>query len=229
MTDSSVLDADQPRNRLIASGVHTLTNTDLVALLLSDDEGEEAGNLTRELLSRFRSLQIIARCNPREIAAVVDGLTKERAVQLTAAFELGRRVAQETTVELRVDSPDVVCELLAQDMRTLTRESLRAILLDTKFQLLHIEEIALGSLTESIAHPREIFRPAITHSAYAMILVHNHPSGDPTPSPTDEALTRRLVEASKILDIVLADHIIIGGVRAGKPSYYSFKEAEAIS
>ena len=222
-----VLEADRPRERLAGLGAHTLTNTDLVALLLGDDEGEDAGNLTRRLLTRFRSLRTLARCDPRELADV-EGLTMDKAIGLAAAFELGRRVARETIAKLRVDSPEVVCQLLAQDLRALTRESLRALLLDTKFQLIRIEEISLGSLNESIAHPREIFRPAIAHSAYAVVLVHNHPSGDPTPSKADKMLTRRLVEAGEMLQVVIADHIIIGGMQAGKPSYYSFKEAGAI-
>ena len=86
----------------------------------------------------------------------------------------------------------------------------------------------MGSLNESVAHPREIFRPAIAHSAYAVVLVHNHPSGDPTPSKADKLLTKKLVEAGEMLQVAVADHIIIGGMQAGKPSYYSFKEAGAI-
>ncbi len=106
--------------------------------------------------------------------------------------------------------------------------ALRALLLDTKFQLIRIEEISLGSLNESVAHPREIYRPALIHSAYAIIMVHNHPSGDPTPSKADKILTKKLIEVGETLQIALADHIIIGGMQAGKPSYYSFKEAGVI-
>ena len=121
-----------------------------------------------------------------------------KAVTLAAAFELGRRVSRETIAKLKVDSPEIVCQLLAQDLRALTRESLRALLLDTKYQLLRIEEISLGSLNESIAHPREIFRPALIHSAYAIIMVHNHPSGDPAPSEADRRLTRRVAEVGTL-------------------------------
>ena len=157
-----------------------------------------------------------------------EGVRCHRAGRLGAAFELGRRTAKETIARLRVDSPEIVCQLLAQDLRALTRESLRALLLDTKFQLLRIEEISLGSLNESIAHPREIFRPALVHSAYALIMVHNHPSGDPSPSEADRKLTRRLVEVGGLLQVQVLDHIIIGSLLAGKPSYYSFKEAGLI-
>ena len=188
-----VLEADRPRERLAALGAQTLTNTDLVALLLegdapaSDAGTEAAADLTRRLLTRFRSLRTLARCDPRELVAV-EGLTQDKALLLAAAFELGRRVSRETIAKMRVDSPEIVCQLLAQDLRALNRESLRALLLDTKFQLIRIEEISLGSLNESVAHPREIYRPALIHSAYAIIMVHNHPSGDPTPSKADKLL-----------------------------------------
>ena len=110
-------------------------------------------------------------------------------------------------------------------MRALNRESLRIVLLDTRYHLLRIEEISLGSLNESIAHPREIFRPAIIHSAYAIIVAHNHPSGDPTPSEADHRLTRRLAEAAQLLQIQLCDHVIIGSPAENRTPYFSFKES----
>ncbi len=227
-----VLEADRPRERLALLGAHTLTHTDLVALVLEDgsptiEDEKRVSDLAHRLLSKFRSMRTVARCDPRELVDV-EGLTIDKAIRLAAAFELGRRVARETIAKLRVDSPEVVCQLLAQDLRVLTRESLRVLLLDTKFRLMRIEEISLGSLNESIAHPREIFRPAIAYSAYAVVLVHNHPSGDPTPSKADKLLTRKLVEVGEMLQVTVADHIIIGGMRANEASYYSFKEAGAI-
>src|SRR5436189_185232 len=117
-------------------------------------------------------------------------------------------------------------KLLARGVSALSDPELIAILLrDTRYRLLHIEEVSLGSLNESIAHPREIFRPALTYSAHAVIVVHNHPSGDPSPSRTDHSLTRRLAEAAELLQIKLLDHIIIGAPAEGSPGYFSFKEA----
>jgi len=110
-------------------------------------------------------------------------------------------------------------------MRMLRTESLRVVLLDTRYRLMRIESVSVGSMNESIAHPREIFRPAITYSAYAVIVVHNHPSGDPSPSQTDHSLTRRLAEAAELLQIKLLDHIIIGAPSEGHSGYFSFKEA----
>jgi DNA repair protein RadC len=224
-----LLEADQPAARLAGLGANTLSNTELLAILLGTGSGgSDATELTRSLLAHFRSLRTLARCDPREFTTV-DGLSMAQAVTLAAAFELGRRVARETIAKLKVDSPEIVCQLLAQDLRALTRESLRALLLDTKYQLLRIEEISMGSLNESVAHPREIFRPAVINSAYAIILVHNHPSGDPTPSEADRRLTRRIAEVGTLLQVQLLDHIIIGGMQAGQPSYYSFKEAGVLS
>src|SRR5206468_1707458 len=113
-------------------------------------------------------------------------------------------------------------ELIAILLRT---ESLRVVLLDTRYRLMRVESVSVGSMNESIAHPREIFRPAITYSAYAVIVVHNHPSGDASPSQTDHSLTRRLAEAAELLQIKLLDHIIIGAPSEGNPGYFSFKEA----
>jgi DNA repair protein RadC len=98
-------------------------------------------------------------------------------------------------------------------------------LLDTRYRLIRVESVSLGSTNESIAHPREIFRPAITYSAYAVIVVHNHPSGDASPSQTDHSLTRRLAEAAELLQIKLLDHVIVGAPLEGNPGYFSFKEA----
>ena len=219
-----LLEVDAPRERLLNLGAPALSHTELVSLLLDDDEDAA---LTRRLLRKFRSLRTLARCEVRELAAV-EGMPMDKAIRLAITFELGRRAAKEVLSKLKVDSPEIVCQLMAQDLRALQRESLRVLLLDTKHQLLRIEEISLGSLNESIAHPREIFRPAVVHSAYAIILVHNHPSGNPKPSKADKDMTERMVEVGNLLDVKLLDHIIIGNFLADQESYYSFKEARLI-
>ena len=145
--------------------------------------------------------------------------------QLVAAFGLGDRLAREKWVKEKIDSPELANELVGPEMRRLRKESLRVILLDTRYHLIRVEEISLGSINESIAHPRDVFRPAVISSAYAVIVVHNHPSGDASPSQTDHSLTRRLAEAAELLQIKLLDHIIIGAPSEGNPGYFSFKEA----
>ena len=225
----NLLLADHARERLANSGPHVLSNTDLISVLLGnaaslDTKVSGAQTLTQKLMSRHRSLRALARCDPKEMVCT-EGLSMDGAVLLTAAFELGRRVACERSVTVCVDEPRVVCQLLAQELHGLMRETFRVLLLDAKCQLIRIEEVAVGSLRGVVAHPREVFRPALMHSAHAIVVVHNHPSGDPTPGEKDKRLTKHLVAVGETLQIVVKDHIIIGGVQAGQPRYFSFKEA----
>ena len=215
----------RPREKLLAHGVAALSDPELIAILLRTGlRGANAVEVGRQLLEKYKSLTGISRCSVKELRKI-PGIGQTKALELVAAFGLGQRLAHETLSKQKLDSPELVSELVGQEMRRLRTESLRVILLDTRYRLLHIEEISVGSLNESIAHPREIFRPAITYSAYAVIVVHNHPSGDASPSQTDHSLTRRLAEAAELLEIKLLDHIIIGAPSEGNPGYFSFKEA----
>ena len=217
--------AERPREKLVARGASALNDSELIAILLRTGlPGANAVEVARELLKRYGSLGGLSRCTVKEIAAV-RGIGLAKAVQLVAAFGLGQRLARESISREKIDSPELVCNLVGPELRMLHKESLRIILLDTKYHLLRIEEISLGSINESIAHPRDVFRPAIIFSAYAVIVVHNHPSGDPSPSQADHSLTRRLSEAAELLQIRLLDHIIIGAPTEGRPPYFSFKEA----
>jgi DNA repair protein RadC len=215
----------RPREKLLAHGVSALSDPELIAILLRTGlRGANAVEVGRQLLEKYKSLTGISRCSVKELRKI-PGIGQTKALELVAAFGLGQRLAHETLSKQKLDSPELVSELVGQEMRRLRTESLRVILLDTRYRLLHIEEVSVGSLNESIAHPREIFRPAITYSAYAVIVVHNHPSGDASPSQTDHSLTRRLAEAAELLQIKLLDHIIIGAPAEGSPGYFSFKEA----
>ena len=216
---------DRPREKLARAGAGALSDSELIAILLRTGiPGCNAVELGRQLITRYGSLAALSRCTVAELAKI-KGVGPAKAVQLAAAFGLGERLAKERLTRQRLDTPALINDLLGPEMRALTRESLRAVLLDTKYFLIRIEEISLGSLNESIAHPREIFRSAIVHSAFAMIVVHNHPSGDPTPSTADRQLTRRLVEAAALLQIRLLDHVIIGNSDNGRLPYFSFNEA----
>ena len=215
----------RPREKLLAHGVSALSDPELIAILLRTGlRGANAVEVGRQLLEKYKSLTGISRCSVKELRKI-PGIGQTKALELVAAFGLGQRLAHETLSKQKLDSPELVSELVGQEMRRLRTESLRVILLDTRYRLLHIEEVSVGSLNESIAHPREIFRPAITYSAYAVIVVHNHPSGDASPSQTDHSLTRRLAEAAELLQIKLLDHIIIGAPSEGNAGYFSFKEA----
>lgn len=214
----------RPRERLAALGAGALSDSELIAILLrTGRKGANALDVANQLLLQHRSLSGLARASVAELAAT-KGVGPAKAIQLAAAFGLGQRLARENSTNQKVDSPELVYELLGAEMRALNRESLRVLLLDTRYHLIRIEDISLGSLNESVAHPREIFRPAIIHCAYALIVVHNHPSGDPTPSEADYRLTRRLAEAAHLLQINLLDHVILGAPAEGRLPYCSFKE-----
>jgi len=225
LTIHELPDEDKPREKLLKRGADALSESELIAILLrTGTVGANAVDVARELIQKYRTLGALSRCTARELAQV-KGIKLTKAMQLTAAFELGKRLAREMPEKQRIDTPELVYELLGAEMRMLHKESLRVVLLDTRWKLMRVEEISLGSLNESVAHPREIFRPALIYSAYAVIVVHNHPSGDPSPSAADTQLTRRLAEAAKLLQIQLLDHVIIGAPSDSRPPYYSFKEA----
>ena len=216
---------DRPREKLLTRGPSALTDAELIAILLRTGlPGANAVDVAAQLLERYKSLNGLSRCTVEEISDI-PGIGPAKALQLVAAFGLGQRLARETLAREKIDSPELVYALLAPEMRVLHKESLRVILLDTRYHLLRIQEVSLGSVNESIAHPREVFRPAIISSAYGLIVVHNHPSGDPAPSQSDHSLTRRLAEAAELLQIKLLDHIIIGAPAEGRQPYFSFKEA----
>jgi len=216
---------ERPREKLAALGAGALSDSELIAILLRTGmQGANAIDVARKLLAEFQSLSGLARCTVKELSRI-KGVGPAKAVQLAAAFGLASRLAKETLIRQRLDTPQLINELLGAEMRALSTESLRLILLDTKFHLIRVEEISHGTLNESIAHPREIFRPALLYSAYAVILVHNHPSGDPTPSTADQRLTRNLLQAAELLQIRLLDHVIIGSGDNGRQPYFSFGEA----
>ena len=216
---------ERPREKLLAHGVTALTDAELIAILLRTGvPGANVIDVARQLIERFKTLDGLSRCTTKELAAI-RGIGEAKALHLVAAFDLGRRLARETLIRQKLDSPELVYDLMSAELRMLHKESLRVLLLDTRYRLIRTEEVSLGSVNESIAHPREIFRPALITSAYAVIVVHNHPSGDPTPSQADHSLTRRLAEAAELLQIKLLDHIIVGAPAEGRAPYFSFKEA----
>jgi DNA repair protein RadC len=215
---------ERPREKLAARGADALSDAELIAILLRTGmKGANAIEVARQLIKEFGSLGTLSRCSVKELARI-KGIGFAKGTQLAAAFGLGRRLAREPFTREKVDTPARVYELLGAEMRALHRESLRLILLDTRYHLMRVEEISSGSVNESIAHPRDVFRPALIYSAYAVVVVHNHPSGDPAPSQADHGLTRRLREAAELLQIKLLDHIIIGAPAEGQLPYFSFKE-----
>jgi len=219
---------DRPRERLERLGANALSDAELIAILLRTGiQGSNAVALAAALLSKFSNLRTLARASVKEIASI-KGIGPTKAIQLAAAFGLGERLSREEIVAAQIDNPLAVDALLGEEMRSLHQESLRVIILNTRLRLIRTDEVFRGTVNESIAHPREIFRAAVHHSAYAIIVVHNHPSGDPSPSEADRKLTQRLVEAANIMQIRLLDHVILGQAIGSRPSYFSFRESGLI-
>ncbi|MBI3947083.1 MAG: DNA repair protein RadC [Armatimonadetes bacterium] len=205
---------ERPRERLIRYGPEALSAAELIAILLrTGAAGIGALDLGRQLVSRFGSLRGVAQASV-EALAQVKGLGPAKAAQLKAAFELGKRNAVFVDAPRpQIGSPQDVARLLMPELAGELREQLRALFLDTRNQVLRARTISIGGLDASIIHPREVFKEAIAQSAAAVIVAHNHPSGDPSPSPEDIAVTRRLVEAGRIIGIELLDHVVIGDGR----------------
>ncbi len=219
-------EAERPRERLWERGAGSLREAELVAILLRTGvKGASAVAVGEELLKRFGGLDGIAGADAREIAKV-RGVGQAKAVQLKAAFEIGVRLGRALAVRRKMDEPGRVAELLGDEMRVLTQESARVVLVDTRLQLLAVEEITRGLLDQALIHPREVFAPAIARRAHGVVLVHNHPSGDPSPSEQDLRVTRTLADAARVLEMVLVDHVIIGRRSAAFPDgWFSFKAA----
>ena len=216
---------ERPRERLNRHGAEVLSDAELVAIFLRTGRvGIDVMTLAKSLIKEWGTLRRLAGCTPQELAKV-SGIGPAKAAELKAAFEMGRRMARPEIEKPCIDRAGVIHELLSGELQSLPYESLRVLLLDTRHGLLEEKEVSRGSLNESIAHPREIFRPAIAKGAYAIAVVHNHPSGDPQPSEADRRLTRRLSEAGTLLQIPLVDHVIIGAKRGKNAPYFSFREA----
>lgn len=219
---------ERPREKLENLGAAALSDSELIAIILRVGvRGMSAIDLGRDLIKRFGSLADLARASVQDLKKV-KGLGLAKAVQLAAAFGLAGRLARETVARTPMNRPELIHELLGAELRQLEKESLRLVLLDTRLHLIRVEEVSLGSLSECIAHPREIFKEVIKFNAYGFILVHNHPSGDPSPSDADRRLTIRIAEGARLLQINFCDHVILGAPAPGRQPYFSFKESGII-
>lgn len=205
---------ERPRERLWAYGAGAVSTAELIAIQLRTGTTEvSALGLAERLLSRYSGVRGLANATVEEISRE-KGIGSVKAIQIVAAFELGKRLAA-LSLEDRptISSPQDVANLLMPEIRDAKQEHFKALLLDTKNRLLKVVTISKGSLDESIAHPRDVFREAIAANACSLIVAHNHPSGDPTPSQADKTITLRLAQGGSLLGIELLDHIIIGDNR----------------
>jgi DNA repair protein RadC len=213
---------ERPRERLRRLGPQALSTSELLAILLRVGvAGESAIQVGQRLLSKYKNLAGLHRA-PFEDLCSQHGIGEAKAAQIKAAIELGSRMSSEKLKDRpTINSPSDAAALVAYDMSALEQEHLSVILLDTRNQVLDIVEVYKGSVNSSQVHVGELFKPAIRRNASALIVVHNHPSGDPTPSPDDIAVTRSIVQAGKLLDVDVLDHMVIG---QGEGKWVSLKE-----
>ncbi|MBH9967095.1 DNA repair protein RadC [Bacillus sp. V3] len=202
---------ERPRERLIQSGAASLSNQELLAILLrTGTKSESVLQLSNRLLTSFDGLNLLKDASLEEITKT-KGIGLAKAVQIMAAVELGRRIGNLAFDDrYSIRSPEDGANYVMNDMRFLAQEHFVCLYLNTKNQVLHKQTIFIGSLNASIVHPREVFKEAFRRSAASIICVHNHPSGDPTPSREDIEVTKRLVECGRIIGIDILDHLIIG-------------------
>jgi DNA repair protein RadC len=203
--------SERPRERLALRGVGGLTSAELIGLLWgSGTRGRSAVDLAADTLARHDGLTGLARTTEHELATI-PGIGPAKAAQLVAAFELGRRLlADWPAARWTIRAPADVADRLILQMGQLEREELRVVILDTKNHVHRVVTVYQGNLGASLVRVGELFRDAVRLNAAAVILVHNHPSGDPTPSPDDLHLTAEALAAGRLLDIALLDHLVIG-------------------
>ncbi len=216
---------ERPRERLVAHGADALSNAELIAILLRTGmKGLSAIHVAEQLLRKFGTLEALAKAALDDLR--VKGVGRDKAVALKAAFTLAKRMALEIRIEPPLlDSPASIAELMTEELRLVEVEEFHAVLLNTRRRLIRTERISQGTLDTILVHPREVFRAAILANAHAFILVHNHPSGDSTPSDADIRVTRDLVRASQLMKIELLDHVILGHKSDKNPrGYTSLKE-----
>jgi DNA repair protein RadC len=203
--------SERPRERLVAHGAAALGNAELIAILLRTGlKGMNAVEVGRQLLARFGSLQQLALASVDDLKKV-KGIGRDKAVTLVAAFALAHKMAHELQDESPLlDNPENVVRLLRGKNLVRNVETLQVLLLNTRHRLIRVEDVVDGTLDSIVVHPREVFKAAIAANAAAIVLAHNHPSGDPTPSEADIKVTRDLIRAGNLLKLEVLDHIILG-------------------
>ncbi len=214
----------RPREKLGLTGLQALSDEELVALVLGHGvRGRGAVTLASDILISTGGIHGLARSTADQLASVT-GLGPATAARLVAAIEMGRRTLQrQPAPRTRITSPRELASYLMPMYGSAHVERFGVVLVDTKHQLIRVRVLAVGSSDAVTAEPREVFRDALLGGAAAVVLFHNHPSGDPTPSPDDIAMTRRMIAAGRVVGIDVIDHLIIGDAR-----YFSLRESHVI-
>jgi DNA repair protein RadC len=213
---------ERPRERLVVHGAEALRNAELIAILLRTGmKGLSAVQIAEQLLRKFGTLENLARASLDDLRGV-KGVGRDKAIALKAAFTLAQRMAKEFSGEApMLDTPERIADYLREANRLYEVETFQAVLLNTRRRLIRVEQLSQGTLDTILVHPREVFRAAIASNAAALVLVHNHPSGDPTPSDSDIKATRDLIRAGQLLKIEVLDHVILGRATAERSKDYA--------
>ena len=211
---------ERPRERLKKLGPEALSAQELLALVIGRGIPKKSVmTIAQELLAKFGNIKAISQATLEELSQI-KGIGLAKAAQIKACFELGKRQELELELEdIDIKNPQSVVKALQAKIKDKAKEHFKLILLNTRNKIIGISTVSIGTLDSSLVYPREGFNEAIAHNAYSVILAHNHPSGDPEPSEDDITITRRLIEAGKILGIEVTDHVIIA-----KNGFFSFKE-----
>lgn len=211
MTVKELPPGERPRERLIEKGADALAANELLAVLLgSGTKGNSVMQLSQEILSEFGGLKAVSEATLEELQKI-KGLGQAKAIQLKAALTLGKRAyGNRYRSRYKIQTPSHAYNYVKDDFLGEKREHLVVILLDIKGYVIKKHVVSIGILSNTLIHPREVFYPAIRHQSASLVLVHNHPSGDPTPSKEDLSVTESLIEAGKLMGIPIQDHIIIG-------------------
>jgi DNA repair protein RadC len=214
--------SERPRERLVSLGADALSHAELIAILLRTGlKGTNAVEIGKQLINKFGTLQSLARASISDLQKV-KGIGRDKAVTLVAAFALARKMAKELQSESPVlDNPENVVQLLRDQNLVKNVETLQVLLLNTRYKLIRVEDISDGTRDTILFDAGAVFKKAIEAGAAAIIVVHNHPSGDPSPSEPDIRATRDLIRAGKLLKIEVLDHVIIGRATAERPKDYS--------
>jgi len=218
--------SERPRERLVAKGADALNHAELVAILLRTGlKGMTVVEVAGELVRKYGSLQALAGASLEDLQTV-KGIGRDKAVTLAAAFTLARKMAEELRREAPVlDTPEAVAALMREDARLRAVETFQILLLNTRRRLIGVVKISDGTLDTILVHPRDVFRPAIAANAAAIVLLHNHPSGETSPSEADIKVTRDLIRAGQLLKIEVLDHVILGRATQERPKdYMSLRE-----
>ncbi len=219
-------EGERPRERLCERGADALRNAELIAILLRTGmKGVSALQIAEQLLQRFGTLDGLGRASLQELQQI-KGVGPDKAIALKSAFTLAKRMAQELHGEApMLETPARIADYLREENRFYNVEHFQVVLLNVRKRLIRVEHISQGTLDTILVHPREVFKMAINANAAAIILVHNHPSGDPTPSPADISVTRDIIRAGDLLKIQVLDHVILGQrTEANGKDYASLRE-----